>query len=267
MKEKIKHKKTKKGISKVIGWTIFCLGAVALISSVFYNSQISAFIGLGLTFWGIILTYIQTEEYIKARILDATTQPLLKTLNQIIDELGYQGKAVYLPPKYLKDPESNIAYIPKQKSGTLPRPLQILEQPNKIFVENPNGLLITPPGSKLAQLFEENLETSFIKVDLQYLEQNMPKVLIEDLEIAQNLEIETRNNVVRVKIEGIANTNLIKAAKELPKIWNSIGCPISSAIACALAKTSGKPVIIINQKTEDKSRVIEVEYRLLTERE
>ena len=254
-------------ISKIVGWIIFGLGAAALISSISYNSQILAFIGLGLTFWGLILTYIRTEEYTKVSILNATVQPLLKTLNQIINELGYEGKAIYLPPKYLRDPESNLVYIPKQKGKVLPKPFQIEEQPNKIFIKNLNGLLITPPGSNLVQLFEESLETSFIKVDLQYLQQNMPKVLIEDFEIAQNLEIETINNIVRVKIEGITCMGLIKESKKLPKIWNNIGCPISSAIACALAKSSGKPVIITDQKTNIENQEIEIEYQLLIEGE
>jgi len=256
-----------KQISKNVGWIIFGLGAAALIFSISCNSQILAFVGLGLTFWGLILTYIQTDEYTKVIILNAAMQPLLQTLNQIIDELGYEGRAIYLPPKYLRDPESNLVYIPKQKGIAFSRPIQIEERPNKIFTENPNGLLITPPGSNLVQLFEKSLETSFIKVDLQYLQQNMPKVLIEDFEIAQNFEIETTNNIARVKIEGITCMGLIKESKKLPKIWNNIGGPITSAIACALAKSSGKPVIIIDQKIDIENQGIEIEYQLLAEEE
>jgi len=175
--EKIQtERKRKLSLTKVSGWTILGFGAAAIIASIFYASQILAFIGLGLTFWGVILIYIQTEEYIKEKLLDATALPPLETLNQILKELDYKGKAVYLPPKYLTTPEENKAYIPKQEEEKLPTPEQTQKQETKIFLENPNGILLTPPGAELAKLFEKTLETSFTRVDLQYLQQNMPKL-------------------------------------------------------------------------------------------
>jgi len=252
-------------LAKAAGWIMLSLGGLSLISSVIYNSQILAFTGLGLTFWGIILTYIQTEEYVKESLLNATTLSLLITLNQIITELDYKEKAIYLPPKYFKNPEENKAYIPKNKMANLPTPQQIQEKEQGLFIENPEGILITPPGSELTKLFEKTLETSFTRVDLQYLQLNMPKLFIEDLEIAQNLEINIENNKVHIKIEKTTYQNLTKQTEKFAKLYESLGCPLSSAIACALVKAIGKPLIIEKQQINEETETVEIEYHIIEE--
>lgn len=263
----IKHKTN---ITKATGYIILCLGAAALTTSIIYSqvldtSQILAFIGLGLVFWGIILTYIHTEEYIKENLLDATTMSSLETINQIIQQMEYVGKAIHLPPKYFKEPETIKAYIPKQNELKLPTPEQIQKQENKLFIENPQCLLLSPPGADLTKLFEKTLETSFTRIDLQYLKQNMPKLFIEELEISQNFEIETENNKVYVKIENSAYKNLTKKAMALPDLFKSLGCPLSSAIACALAKATGKPIIIENLQASENGKDMSIEFRVLEE--
>ncbi|MEM3701022.1 MAG: hypothetical protein QXL57_09215 [Candidatus Bathyarchaeia archaeon] len=252
-------------LAKIAGWITLGLGILSLITSVIYDSQILAFIGLGLTLWGIILIYIRTEDYVKESLLSATSLSTLATLNQIIDELGHKEKAIYLPPKYLKNPENNRAYIPKSKISKLPQPEQIQAKEDKLFIENPQGILITPPGSELARLFEKTLETSFTRVDLRYLQLNLPKLFIEELEIAQNLEINAETNKVHVKIENSTFQNLTKEIMKFSKLYENLGCPLSSAIACALTKAIGKPITIEKQETDEKNKTIEIEYQIIEE--
>ena len=194
------RQKNKISLTKAIIWAFFSIGAIALLTSLVYVSSILAFIGLGLVFWGAILLYIQPEQYVKKAILDATVTPLVATLNQIIQELNYKGNAIYLPPKYLKNPDASKVYISKQKDGKLPEYELILKHENQLFFENPQGILLTPPGASLSKLFEKRLVTSFAKTDLKYVIQNMPKLFIEDLEIAENIEIETEYNTIKIRI-------------------------------------------------------------------
>jgi len=249
--------------TRLVSVFLLALGLIALAFSIIYTSSILAFIGLGLTFWGIIIFYIRTEEYVKRKLLDTTVLPQLETINQMLREQNYKGKAVYLPPKYLTNPEANKAYIPKQEKEKLPTPEQIQKHETELFLKNPNGLLLTPPGAELTRLFEKTLETSFIRTDLQYLQQNMPKLFIEDLGIAQNFDLEIKNNKIHVKIEDSAYKNLNKEAENLSNLYTSLGSPISSAIACALAKASGKPIIIEKQHISKDGKTIEIEYQIL----
>jgi len=273
--------KPKLGLTRIVSLTLFCAGVAALTVSILFSSSILAFIGLGLTFWGAILLYIRTEKYIEA-LLGKTTlpslatlnqiieelgfkgqAPSLATLNQIIEELGFKGQAVYLPPKYLRDFESSKVFIAKQERTKLPTPKQIQKQEERMFLKDPEGILLTPPGADLTRLFEKTLDTSFTKVDLQYLEMDMPRLLVEDLEIAENVEIEAKKNRVYAKIVNSIYKNMQLEAERLPKVGISLSCPICSAIACAIAKASGRPVVIESDQTSEDGQTLTIEYHLL----
>jgi len=264
-KEKKAETRTKHKIrlAEATSWTLLGVGSAALFTSIVYVSSILAFIGLGLVFWGALLLYIQPEEYTKKVLLDAAVLPPLATLNQIIHELDYKGKAIYLPPQYLKDPEANKLYIPKQKEGKLPTPEHILKHESQLFLKNPQAILLTPPGAQLTKLFEKTLDTNFTKTDLQYVTQNMPKLFIEDLEIAENLEIETRYDTIHVKITNSILKDICNENRKLSHVYGTIGCPLCSAIACALTKATGKPITIEMIQPSEDGKIIEATYRIL----
>jgi len=248
----------------IAGWGLIGFGAIALTTSIIYSSLILAFIGLGLVFWGIIINYITTEEYVKKTLLDTTTLPSLTIIDEMLKELNYNSKAVYLPPKYLREIESNKIYIPKHEGTKLPTPEQILQE-DKTFIRNPEAIVLTPLGNELTKLFEKTLNTSFAKVDLAYLVQEIPKLLIEDLEIAENIKIEIENSIVRVRMENSIYKDICKESEKLSGMFRSLGCPISSAIACTLAKATGRPVIVSKHQTSEDGKIIDVEYELLEE--
>jgi hypothetical protein len=149
----------------------------------------------------------------------------------------------------------------------MPTPEQIQEQENSLFCENPKGMLVKPPGAELAKLFEKTLETSFLRINLQQLQQTMPKLLVEELETAQAMEITNEKDKIHVKIENSIIQNLTEETKKLPKIHNNLGCPLTSAIACALAKVTGKPVTVEKQELNPETRTLKIEYRLIEEEE
>ena len=87
--------KKKTSLVRIAIWLFLWIGSLTILASILYASSILAFIGLGLVFWGILLLYIQPEEYAKKILLDATLIPTLSSLNKLINELDYKGKAVY----------------------------------------------------------------------------------------------------------------------------------------------------------------------------
>jgi hypothetical protein len=199
--------------TKAASATMLVLGATILLLSIFYSSTVLAFIGLGLSFWGGLLLYIQDQEYVPRVILDASVLPSLATLNQMIQDLEYKGSAVYLPPRYSEDPEATKIYIPKQKGAPMLAPEEVQKYEKQLFIKSPQGILMIPPGEELAKLFEKKLETSFTKVDLKYLQQNMPKLFIEELEIAENLEFQPEKGSVHARISSSVSKEMCKEAK------------------------------------------------------
>lgn len=258
------------------GWAriLIIIGATSILFSIFFVSQILAFIGLGLLFWGIILLYIQPGEYTKKVLLDAVTPPTIETLNEMINTLDYRGNAFYLPPKYLNDPEANKVFLPKQSEDTPPQPNRILKQENQIFLKNPKGILFTPPGAQLAKLFEKRLGTTFTQTNLQHFKQNLPKLFIEDLEIAEDVEIEIKSSKSSTQKSGtnygtihISVTNSTfehKSEKNsrISHIYNTIGSPITSALACALTKVTGQPLTILDTQSSENGKAFEVTYQI-----
>jgi hypothetical protein len=244
--------------TKLISPTVIITGLAALVFSIIFASQIPAFMGLGLLFWGIIIRYITTEEYVRQPILDATALTPLKIINENIRDLKYSGKAVYLPPQYLTEIESNKACITKNENTKLPTPEEA-QLENRSLIQDPDWLLLTPPGNELTRLFEKTLKTDFTKTNLPFLEQNLPKLLIEDLEIAETLQIQTANNVIKIVLENTIYAGIFKET-QAP---NSLGCPIASAIACALAKAMGKPVVMRSERLFENEKTIALEYEIL----
>ena len=261
----------------------FLLGFAALITSIVAASAVLAFIGLGLVFWGAILMNVGSGRYVKESLLNVTTTSALLTLNEALDALGYAGKPVYLPPKYLNNAEESKVYIPKLETSKLPTPEETQELENQSPSRDSRGLLMTPPGAKLAELFEKTMGTSFTRTDLNHLQQYMPKLVTEDLEMAANLEITVETAKTNAPTESIdahapAESDRIHVAitdsiykatyqeiEQTANINGNLGCPLTSAIACAIAKATGKPTIIENEKTSMDGQTKEAEYQTYEE--
>ena len=222
--------------AKLISSTLIANGTLALALSIVYSSSILALIGLGLLFWGITFIYIGGgDDRVKRVILEATVLSQMATLNQLLKTLGFVGNPVYLPPRYFKNSSTNAVYIQKiGNTGFLTPEIMPRNEPSFLFefIENPASILMTPPGAQLVQLFEKTLKTNFNKVDLKYLQQNLPELLVEELEITQQFEMEIETNKIRIRTIGSIYNNS-NAQTEQPSILSLFGSPLSSAIACS----------------------------------
>lgn len=247
-------------MTKKVGYTLLLLGLLALTLSIVYSFPILAFIGLGLTFWGALLTYLRKEKYVKATLIDSTAISSIENLDKIITELKYKGKGIHLPSGYLKNPKSELVYIPKKKGVKLPPARKTSEE---VFFQKPQGLLITPPGLHLANYFEKELGKTLVKSDLKLLQNNLPKLFIENLEIAEDLDIEIENNTFHIKIINSVYKDLCSKARKFSSICGSVGCPICSAIACALTRTTGKPVVMARDNSSADGKTIDIQYMML----
>ncbi len=249
---------------KLVSRLLLIIGAASLIASFFYTSTILAFIGLGLVFWGAILIYVSPEEHVKKALLDAIASASMTMINQALQSLEYKGETIYLPPKYLKDPTESKIFISKTSAEKLPSPEQILEQ-NPKTTRKFDGLLLTPTGADLLKLFEKTLGTDFTRVELKHLFANLSRAIVEELEIAGQASIEAQENRVVVQLEDFEFTELL-----LPRGPNSVSFlpnPVTSAIACALAKVSGKPIIIEDEHMSGDEKRASMTYRILNEEE
>jgi hypothetical protein len=256
-----------KGIPSVkIGLAFTIPGILALFFSVIKNSNILAFIGLSLTFWGALFFFIKPVKYVQSSLLHSTATAAYKTIDRILRDLKIKGKGYYIPPypkdvylpDYLKGLKDPVVFISAGEGG-MPSIEELAK--SKFMLENPNGICVAPPGLGLLEQFERELKKDLAKLKLTELSETLPPLIVENLGLAKEMEINVKDNHVYIKILDSTYKNLYAAEENLKSI-HTLGCPLISAIACALAKASGKTVTIQGIKVSPDKQTTEVWYRM-----
>ncbi|RLI17085.1 hypothetical protein DRO44_04335 [Candidatus Bathyarchaeota archaeon] len=264
---KLELKKVRKIPSGKIGLTFIIPGALALIFSIINNSNILAFIGLGLTFWGALFFFVRPVRYVQSSLLDSTAISTYTTIDRIVKDLKFKGKSYYIPPypkevylpRYLKGLKEPVVFI-SADTGGMPSIEELAK--SKFILKNPNGICVAPPGLGLLTRFENELGKDLTRLQLDQLCEDLPPVILENLHLAKDVEMTIAEDSVYVKILDSTYKNLYTRGKNLKSI-HFLGCPLVSSIACAIAKVTGKMVAIQEDRVSPDAMTIEVWYRLV----
>ena len=267
-KLRLELRKAKRIPSSKISIVFLVPGALSLVFSILNNSQVLAFIGLGLTFWGALFLFIRPIRYVKSSLLDSTAISSYSTIDRIIKDLKYKGKSYYIPPypkevylpEHLKGLKNMTVFISADSGVDMPQIEEIAQ--SKFLLKNPKGILAAPPGLGLLTQFEKELRTDITKLEISDLCESLPKLILENFQLAKEIQMNTENKQIHLKILDSTYKNLYSTEKNLKSI-HFLGCPLVSAIACAIAKTTGKIVTIHQDKTSLDGQTIEVWYRFI----
>lgn len=263
-----KLSESKRNFSVRIGLVFLFSGALVLIASYLATSTVLAFIGLGLAFWGGLFLFARPVRFVKSIILDSTAISSYATVDRIIEDLNCSGKPIYVPPypkeaylpDYLKGLKEMIVYIPSQDVVAIP---SIEEMAKKHFIVTaPKGICIPAPGYGLVSLIEKELRHELGQIDTEQLFSSLPIVITRNLELAREFQISNEDDLVHVKILDSVYQDLYSTELGFKSI-HSVGCPLTSAVACALAKTTTKLVTIVRDVVSPDLRSIEVWYKTL----
>ena len=260
--------KSKRTPSGKIGFILLAIGALTLVGSVVNTSTVLAFIGLGLTFWGALFLFARPVKFVRGSLLDFTAISSYTTIDRITEDLNYKGKPIYIPPypkeaylpEYLKGLKEMIVFIPAEDVVAMPTIEEMAKK--QFFLKNPKGICIVPPGYGLVSLFERELKTEFTQINLDELYDALPTIVVNNLELAKEFEINPEKDLIHIKIIDSVYKDLYSREQGFKSI-HSVGCPLTSAIACALAKTTGKLVAIVKDLISPDSKTIEVWYQTL----
>jgi hypothetical protein len=234
------------------------LGIALVLTSAFYISSFLTILGTALTFWGAILIYINPTKHVQLDLFNSSNEAIYPNIERILSEYKLAEKGLYLPPKNLQNIESSLIFIPKTADAPLPKPE---ENNQKLLTQTDDGIFLDPPGLALVRLFEKQLGTSFAKKDLTQLATVLPKLLIEDFELAEKVEFQTQGNTINVQITKSILNCTCRETSHHPQTHNQVGCLLNSALACVLAKTTGKPVIIQTENYNDHTKTLNITYQ------
>lgn len=263
-KLKLELEKLKETPSGKVSLAFAVPGVLALIFSVLKNSNILAFIGLGLTFWGALFYFVRPLKYVQSSLLDSTVISTYTTIDRIIKDLKLKGKSYYIPPypkevylpEYLKGLKETVVFISADTSG-VPSIEELAK--SKFLLKNPNGICVAPPGLGLLTQFERELRKDLAKLQLNELCESLPPIIVEGFQLAKGMEMKLEDNLVYIKMVDSAYKRLYNAEENLKSI-HSLGCPIISAVACAIAKATGKMVTIQRYNISSNGQTIEFWY-------
>jgi hypothetical protein len=264
---KLELKKTKGIPSGKIGIAFIIPGALALIFSILNNSTILSFIGLGLVLWGALFFFIKPVRYVQSSLLDSTAISTYTTIDRIVKDLKFKGKSYYIPPypkevylpEYLKGLKETVVFI-SADTGGMPSIEELAK--SKFLLENPNGICVAPPGLGLLTRFEKEARRDITKLQLDELCESLEPIIVENLQLAKEMEMKVMDKQVYVRIFDSIYKSLYTAEENLKSI-HSLGCPLVSAIACTLAKATGKMITIQRDSVSPDGQTIEVWFQFV----
>jgi len=256
------------------GIILSSIGAASLLFSYLWNSLILTFIGLGIVLWGILIIYISPSRHVRAELLSSISSSMQKCMDKLVTYMGYTGNAMFFHPRNLTGLGHGYVMIPHyaaQIEGDLKAKidaLNLLPYGNdgsmpSIYL-HPKGMFLAAPSQGLVDLLEKELGINFATVDLRYVQEALPKLLMEELKIVDDASIEENDNgTIVIRFAGGPCTDLCRFVSEETKLGNHLGCPLCSAVALVVSKVRGKPVSILETKITDDS-MISTTYAVLS---
>jgi hypothetical protein len=203
-------------------------------------------------FWGALLIFARGARYVRADLVAPTLLPTTKAISEILNDLDYTEKGVYIPD----DQGRVFLFIPSEPVTRIP---SFEEVSQATFLKNPNSVSITPPGLGLAQVFQRELGLKSGRTGIEVIAKQLPRLLIDDLEIARNFEIRVKGREIGTRIVDPLYSGVLEQLDTPgPTMCDD---PISSAVACLIASSSGEPVKI--EKKTKSHGTIESLYRVL----
>jgi len=240
---KRKNAKTNKKPEGEIAYIFLSLGLILLALAIFHANNISAVIGIALTFWGALLLYIKPTRYIRKEILEIIIDEANNNLDIFYDYTNFQGIPFYYSPPTLSGLKNAFIIIPKLDSLPMPSDEQLSEK--KYFYETNSIIKLVPLGYKILEIYDFKLTGNLSSFNINIIKNYIENILINNYEVAKSIEIEYNEPLIKVFItEYILSTEIIKIKNK--HFLKYIGDPFISLIACILTISTHKKIIIKN---------------------
>jgi hypothetical protein len=257
--------------SLLIGAVLLVIGIFLFALSVFTMSQIFSLIGLGLTFWGVLLLLTPPPKHIEASYLVTCSLPDYLTIDRMLRSISAKNESFNIPPcpkdvnlpEHLEGLKQMVTFIPAEGTGGLAEIEDIAR--GNFLIENPKGLLIASPGTGILDRMEQISKQDFTKIPINELCEVLPS-LLHELYLAKNIRMTLNEENFLLEITNSLYNKLYSENYNLKSV-NILGCPLVNAAACAIAKSAGKPTVIqgikINGKTITATlKIVDIKFEV-----
>ncbi len=237
-------------LPKILFSALLGLGVFLIVLSLIYNVTLAFFGGFVLVFWGSLMAFISGERLIKKDVLDATNLTYLSSFGKAVNNVCLQ-KMVYVPTK--------------RRAPNTTHPFSQTYQDAKSAFDN-TEIVNLAPENELFHLLERTYCKRFFGMGFSEFEAALPKLLVESLEIAETVQVQANEDVVRVVVEKPFDWKIYLNAKNQSSLIDAFGFPLSGAIAHVLANSLGAPVMITRHLVSLDRKTVQFEYTLIGKR-
>ena len=248
----IKVKKTKR-TSLNIGYLLLVAGIVVCSSAFDYQNRIMALVGTSIIFWGGLMIYFQSKDYVSGTVMRTTMQQYYDLLAEAVHVDNERDKPMYYTPPNISGLSSTRLLIQNKPKETEKTELLPLRDPD-------NAKIVVPPGQFLSEAMEASSGVRYSSVNPLNLSILLEKAVIEDLELARSIVIEYKPPVIMVNI-GENVYNPLFGEKKFRVLLNTLGDPLISAIACAYSRSTSESVTLEEVVHDDRRE--NSQYRLV----
>lgn len=226
---------------------IFLLSGIILASfSIDFQNYILAFISLAFLFWGGLFMYIRPSNYVRQEVLTSNILETYEYYNRLLKDYKIESNPIFFSPKKLEGFKEVSMAFPITNSKEID--LNDLYSPKS----NTKYIKIQAIGSRTSRLIEEEAKENFSTINLDRLLFLIEKVLIEDLELIKKFESRVEDDLIQIRFSDSIYNEVYD-----PSDFDNHVDYLSNVIACILAFSTHRPVIIDNLKRESNMTIID----------
>ena len=200
--------------------------------------------------------FVGPARYAHVELVDSSALSSVKVIDRMVFELGYYGKGIYVPAKH-----GIRLFVPAEKdSQSIPG---VESMADAVFVSQPKGLVIQPPGLDLAKFLREQLEKPNEPMTLEKLQERLPRLLTHRLEIMEDFEMKVDGTKIHTKSTGSLYADFCNDIRLTTRVCSAFGCPMCSAIACLIVDATGDPVVLEEDESTPDGYISETTFRFI----
>lgn len=187
---------------------------------------------------GLLVVLISAETYVRAGTANAIIMSLLFDFKELSNEFFAEDRPLFVP------------------TG---------ERENKVqvYFGNPSlseSVSLPELARPLTRIYELEMG-DLSKLELQYLSRNLPKVIVDGLQLAEAVRIDVKGDEVSTTVDRPVFWPLY-IEEGLEPMYEKIGCPLAWSVGESLAKSSGRVVKYMGYECSKAERLLRYRFML-----
>lgn len=187
---------------------------------------------------GILLMLRSVEPQVRAGTANAVLMSTLLNLKLLSESLVKDEQLIFVP---VSNHEAGVqVYLGSPSSGTYLALPGLAEPLTRIY------------GLEMGDLS---------KLELQYLCRNLPRVIVDGLQLAEDVVIEAEGDQVRMTVrKPVFWPTYLE--ERLASLYEKMGCPLAWSVGESIARSSGRTVRYMGYECSRKERLLRYRYSL-----